>query len=108
VNLGGSADESGGGKEFTREMCEKGLSPQRLPDAHERQRAFTREERQHIINYGAYFLIPMGLMLPLAFWYFEMVPAQSRRLVFGGAVAMNLFFMFGLAASVLIAGYAYV
>lgn len=72
------------------------------------QRQFNRDERRHIINFGAWFLVPLGLMLPLAWWWFARVPAASRHLVFGGAVAMNLFFLFGLASSVLIAAYAYV
>lgn len=68
---------------------------------------WSREERTEVINYASWFLLPLGLMAPLAYWYFQCVPDESRHLVFGGAVAMNLFFMFGVAASLMVAFYAY-
>jgi len=68
---------------------------------------YTREERQRIINLGAYFMAPLGLMVVVAPWYFAELPAAAREQVQGGAAAMMLFFMFGLAASVLIGAYAY-
>lgn len=69
--------------------------------------SYTREERQRIINLGAYFMAPLALMIPVGVWYFAELPPAAQAKIQGGAVAMTLFFMFGLAASLLIAGYAY-
>ncbi len=68
---------------------------------------YTREERQRIINIGAWFLAPLALMIPIGAWYFAELPPDAQQKIQGGAVAMTLFFLFGLAASVLIGGYAY-
>jgi hypothetical protein len=43
----------------------------------------------------------------IAPWYFAELPQAAREQVQGGAAAMMLFFMFGLAASVLIGAYGY-
>ena len=71
-------------------------------------RGYSRAQRTAVINFSAWFLLPLALMPPLAWWWFQGVPAESRRLVFGGATAMTLFFAFGMVASLLLAGYAYV
>jgi mono/diheme cytochrome c family protein len=71
------------------------------------RRDYTREERQRIINLGAYFMAPLGLMVFVAPWYFAELPERAREQVQGGAAAMMLFFMFGMAASALIGAYAY-
>jgi len=71
------------------------------------QSDFTREEKTEVINYTAKFLWPLVLMLPFAYWYFEGVPAYAKTLIQGGAAAMTLFFMFGIAASTLVGMYAY-
>lgn len=68
---------------------------------------YTQEERRRIINLGAYFMAPLALMAIVAPWYFAELPPASREQVQGGAAAMMLFFMFGLAASLLIGAYAY-
>lgn len=46
-------------------------------------------------------------MLPAAAWWFASVPAELRERVFGGAIAMTLFFVFGIVASIFITLYAY-
>lgn len=70
-------------------------------------RDYSREQRQHIIHAGALMLSPIALMAPAAFWYFFAVPPGSRHLAFGGAIAMTLFFAFGVVSSIYIAGYTY-
>ncbi len=68
---------------------------------------YTREQRTHIINFGAWFLSPMALMAPVSIWYFWGVPAPARDLALGGAAAVLLFLMFGLVTSTVVAFYAY-
>lgn len=71
------------------------------------QKDMTGEDRRHIINEGSVFLVPLALMIPASLWYFAAAPATSTQLVVGGAVAMSLFFAFGIIASTLIGVYAY-
>lgn len=71
------------------------------------QRHYTRDERQRIINVGAYFMAPLALMALVAPWYYAELPAPAQRMIRGAAAAMMLFMMFGIAASVLITAYAY-
>lgn len=68
---------------------------------------FDREERTRVINFAALFLWPLILMLPAAAWYFSEIPPLARSLIQGGAAAMTLFFLFGIAASTLVGLYAY-
>ncbi len=68
---------------------------------------FSRDERTRIINFAAQFLWPLVLMLPVAYWYFEGIPSFAKTLIQGGAAAMTLFFLFGIAASTLVGVYAY-
>lgn len=68
---------------------------------------YGREERTRVIHVASWYLMPLGLMAPVAFWYFARLPASARGLPFGGAAAMSLFFVFGLACSALIALYAF-
>src|SRR5262245_23894533 len=49
-----------------------------MAGAFNKTQSYSREEREHIINYGARFLVPLALMLPLAVWWFAMVPPASR------------------------------
>lgn len=70
-------------------------------------RTYTRPERHRIISMGAYYMLPLVLMAPLAAWYFAELPADARTLAFGGAVAMTLFMAFGIVASLLVGAYAY-
>lgn len=71
------------------------------------RRSYSREQRQRVIRFGARFLAPLALMLPVGLWYFWTLPPQVRELPAGGAVAMTLFMAFGVVASLLIGGYAY-
>lgn len=68
---------------------------------------YTREERHHIITAGGKWLIPMALMAPVSAWYFMYVPEAAVQMISGGAIAMTMFFMFGVAASTLVGLYAY-
>jgi mono/diheme cytochrome c family protein len=68
---------------------------------------YTREERTRVINFLAWFLSPLVLMLPFAGWYFLRMPPLSQNLLGGGAAPMMLFFLFGIAASTLVGLYAY-
>ncbi|HUU83256.1 MAG TPA: cytochrome ubiquinol oxidase subunit I [Phycisphaerae bacterium] len=70
-------------------------------------RSYRRGERRRIINHASWFLVPLGLMVPLAVWYFLTLPQEARSLPLGDAIAMTLFLAFGLVSSVLIGGYAY-
>jgi cytochrome d ubiquinol oxidase subunit I len=70
-------------------------------------KGYTREERHQIISEGALWLVPLALMIPVSLWYFNNVPDEARELVQGGAIAMLLMFMFGVATSTLIGLYAY-
>jgi cytochrome bd-type quinol oxidase subunit 1 len=67
---------------------------------------FERSQREHIIAWGARFLLPLALMPVLAVWYFSSLPESARSLVLGGAVAITFFFLFGVLMSFLIAMYA--
>lgn len=69
--------------------------------------AFDRHQRTQIVQYSAWYLVPIVLMLPAAAWWFADIPDDLRERVFGGAIAMTLFFVFGVVASVFIAMYAY-
>ena len=71
-------------------------------------RAYTREQARRIINHAAWFLAPLILMIPAAVWFFANVPSEPLRLLKGAAIAMNLFFLFGAAASTLIGFYAFI
>ena len=68
---------------------------------------YTREERHQIITEGGRWLAPLALMIPASFWYMARTPESARALVQGQAIAMTLFFMFGLSASTLVGLYAY-
>jgi cytochrome bd-type quinol oxidase subunit 1 len=65
------------------------------------------DERRHIINEGSIFLVPLALMIPVSLWYFAASPPAAGRLALGGAIAMTLFFGFGILASTMIGVYAY-
>lgn len=71
------------------------------------RRSYTREERQRIINHGAWFMAPLVLMVPAGLWYFAELPEAARLFVQGRAIAMTLFLAFGLVASLAIGFYAY-
>ncbi|HUU44311.1 MAG TPA: cytochrome ubiquinol oxidase subunit I [Acidobacteriota bacterium] len=68
---------------------------------------YNRDERRHIINEGAVFLVPLVLAVPAGLWYFAAIPKAALMLVAGGAIAMTLFFGFGMIATGLIGVYAY-
>jgi hypothetical protein len=65
-----------------------------------------RSARTRLINQSARFLAPMVLMPLLGVWYFSSIPPDSRSWVLGGNVAMMLFFLLGIGASLLIGVYA--
>lgn len=71
-------------------------------------RGYTREERHTIITEGGKWLAPLVLMIPASLWYFSNIPTEAREMILGGAIAMQLFFMFGVAASSLVGLYAFV
>jgi len=68
---------------------------------------YTQEQKRRVINIGSYLLAPIGLMLPLAVWYFAVLPSNARLFPLGGSMTMTLFMAFGLVSSVLIGAYAY-
>ncbi len=70
-------------------------------------KGYTREERHEVITEAGRWLIPLILMIPFSLWFIESVPEEAANLVKGQAIAMTLFFMFGIAASTLIGFYAY-
>ncbi|HOJ61057.1 MAG TPA: cytochrome ubiquinol oxidase subunit I [bacterium] len=70
-------------------------------------RGYTREERHQVIMEGGKWMVPLALMLPASIWFFIQVPQEARLLVSGQAIAMTLFFLFGVAASTLVGLYAY-
>jgi cytochrome bd-type quinol oxidase subunit 1 len=72
-----------------------------------RKKHSSQVDRETVIAWGARFLLPLGLMPVLAFWYFSTVPAQARDLALGGAIAMTFIFIFGALLSVMVAFYAY-
>jgi hypothetical protein len=63
-------------------------------------------ERRDLVHRISLLLIPMAAMPFLGWWYFEVIPDDSRSWVMGGSVAMTLFFTSGLVASMLIGLYA--
>jgi cytochrome bd ubiquinol oxidase subunit I len=71
-------------------------------------RVYDRDQARRIINHAAWFLAPLVLMVPASLWFFANVPSEPLRLVKGAAIAMNLFFLFGVAASTLLGFYAFV
>ncbi len=70
-------------------------------------RSLDREKGRHIIEAGSVFLVPLALMIPLSVWYFAVAPHKASQLALGGAVAMTMFFGFGILASTLVGLYAY-
>ena len=67
-----------------------------------------REQKQKLINYAAYLLLPMVLMPFLGAWFLLAMPEDSRSWVLGGSPAMNLFLNIAIGASLAIGGYALV
>ncbi len=63
-------------------------------------------DRRALIRRVSLLLTPMAAMPLLGWWYFSVVPPDSREWVMGGSVAMTLFFTAGLVASLLIGLYA--
>ena len=66
-----------------------------------------RRERSVLIHQVAYFLSPMAFMPVVAFWYFLIIPEDSRSWVMGGSVAMTMFMFISVAASLLIGLYVF-
>ncbi|MBI5059263.1 cytochrome ubiquinol oxidase subunit I [candidate division KSB1 bacterium] len=72
-----------------------------------RTKRYAAAERTRIVKWGAYFLLSMAFMPLLAVWYFSTIPAASRDLALGGAIAMSFIFVFGAILSFLAGVYAY-
>jgi cytochrome bd ubiquinol oxidase subunit I len=70
-------------------------------------RCLDREKCRHVIHAGSVFLVPLALMIPLSVWYFAAAPHAASELALGGAIAMTMFFGFGIVASTLVGLYAY-
>jgi len=70
-------------------------------------KSLDREKRRHIIGEGSVFLVPLAIMIPASAWFFAVSPAHASDLALGGAVAMTMFFGFGILASTLVGLYAY-
>jgi mono/diheme cytochrome c family protein len=68
---------------------------------------YAAPDRTRIVKWGAYFLLSMALMPVLAIWYFSTIPAASRDLALGGAIAMSFIFAFGALLSFVAGLYAY-
>jgi len=62
--------------------------------------------RTALIHRTARFLLPMAAMPALGIWYLAVVPPDSRAWVLGGSVAMTMFMMLAVGASLLIGLYA--
>jgi mono/diheme cytochrome c family protein len=70
-------------------------------------RRFTHEQRHHVIRQASPWLLPLVLMVPLAWWYFTVIPPDARNFIFNqSAMVMVLMFTFGVVASILITVYA--
>jgi len=67
---------------------------------------WSRQDRHTVIRYAIRLLAPMALMPLLGVWYFAVVPDDSRGWVMGGSIAMTMFLMIGVGASLLIGLYA--
>jgi mono/diheme cytochrome c family protein len=66
----------------------------------------TRAQRTELIFQSSPFLLPMLAMPLLGFWYFSVIPSDSRSWILGGNVPMTMFFSLGVVASMLIGAYA--
>jgi mono/diheme cytochrome c family protein len=67
-----------------------------------------RERRAALIRRVARLAAPMAAMPLLALWYVAVIPADSRRWLLGGSMAMTMFVGIAAGASLLIGGYAIV
>jgi mono/diheme cytochrome c family protein len=71
-------------------------------------RRFTHEQRHHVIRLASPWLLPLILMVPLAWWYFNVIPPDARNFIFNqSAMVMVLLFTFGVVASIIITAYAF-
>lgn len=66
------------------------------------------ESRQRLLERATHFMLPMILMPVPGIWYLLVMPAQSRQWILGGSAAMTLFLNIAVAASVLVAAYAWI
>lgn len=67
-----------------------------------------QELRKRIVRYSSKWLMPSFAGMPIAgLWYMAMVPALSRKLVFGAAPVLTLFFATSLGLSFLILLFVY-
>ena len=69
-------------------------------------RDLDRSARASLINRAAHFLAPIVLMPVLAAWYALILPEDSRSWITGGSVAMTMFMLLALGATLLIGAYA--
>ena len=68
---------------------------------------YSRDDRRTLTTRAAYFLMPLIVMPPCAWWYFRQLPQLPREMIQGGAAPMMMFFAFGTMMSVILGGYAY-
>ncbi len=69
-------------------------------------RLFDRHERLRVVRYAALYLVPLVLMVPCGLWWFHHVPLASRNLAVGGAITMQMFFLFAAVVSAILGVYA--
>lgn len=62
--------------------------------------------RRRIVKRSAHLLAPMLFMPLLGLWYFAVIPADSRGWALGGSIAMTMFMMIAVGASLLLGLYA--
>lgn len=67
-----------------------------------------RDERSELIRRTGYFLAFMAAMPLLGVWFLAVIPEDSRSWVLGGSIAMTMFMMIAVGASLLIGLYAIV
>ena len=68
----------------------------------------TRAERHRLVTVIARLMVPMIAMPALGLWFLAVIPADSRRWLTGGSVAMSMFLAVAAGATALIGAYALV
>ncbi|MBK9032703.1 MAG: cytochrome ubiquinol oxidase subunit I [Myxococcales bacterium] len=66
----------------------------------------TRAQRHHLVTAIARLMLPMVAMPVFGVWFLAVIPADSRRWLTGGSVAMSMFLAMAAGATALIGAYA--